>query len=187
MTGEASEATSNSQLRQLFDDLDDSNSGFLDREDVAKLARAMGVTLSRHELDDTMRTMDSNGSGDAMSEEFDGHVTYAEFERWWHSRESGGQGLFPTLKVSGAVVFSTAAGMLKAAVTNVYQPVKIFISYWQIAGQLEMVLHFQFPPYLGEVVAVFKPLVAAIHGFVALECAGLTGGFYMAWSVCSCS
>ena len=68
-----------------------------------------------------------------------------------------------------------------------------------------MVLHFQFPQYLGDIVAganccklchkpyftklihrafvaVFKPLVAAIHGLVALECAGLTGGFYVAWT-----
>ena len=32
-----------------------------------------------------------------------------------------------------------------------------------------------------DMVRLFKPLVAAIHGFVALECAGLTGGFYVAW------
>lgn len=71
--------------------------------------------------------------------------------------------------------------MLKAAVTNCFQPVKIFISYWQIAGNMGVVLHFQFPPYLGNIIAVFKPLVAAVHGVVALECAGLTGGFYVAW------
>ena len=68
--------TSNSQLQQLFNDLDDKNSGFIDRNDVAKLARAMGATLSKHELDDTMKLMDSNG--DTTSESFDGHVTFDE-------------------------------------------------------------------------------------------------------------
>ena len=51
-----------------------------------------------------------------------------------------------------------------------------------VLGQMGMVLHFQFPPYLGSLIAIFKPLVAAIHGLVALECAGLTGGFYVAWT-----
>ena len=72
--------TSMSQLRQLFNDLDDTKSGFIDREDVAKLARAMGVTLSKHELDDTMKSIDTQ---DTMSDDFDGHVTFEEFEKWW--------------------------------------------------------------------------------------------------------
>ena len=43
-------------------------------------------------------------------------------------------------------------------------------------------MHFQFPPMLSQLIVVFKPLVAAIHGFVALEC--LHGsGFYMAWNI----
>jgi hypothetical protein len=43
-------------------------------------------------------------------------------------------------------------------------------------------MHFQFPPLLGELMMFFKPLVAAIHGFVALECVH-GSGFYMAWKI----
>lgn len=44
-------------------------------------------------------------------------------------------------------------------------------------------MHFQFPPKLAAIIKIFKPLVAAVHGAVALECAGMTGGFYTAWIV----
>ena len=43
-------------------------------------------------------------------------------------------------------------------------------------------MHFQFPPLLGELIMIFKPLVATIHGFVALECVH-GSGFYMAWKI----
>jgi hypothetical protein len=43
-------------------------------------------------------------------------------------------------------------------------------------------MHFQFPPLLGDLMLFFKPLVAAIHGFVALECMH-GSGFYMAWNI----
>jgi hypothetical protein len=62
------------------------------------------------------------------------------------------------------------------------QPLKLFISYWQIAAHMGAVLHFQFPPMLAELFAWFKPLVVNIQGVVALECAGLRG-FYQVWTV----
>jgi hypothetical protein len=135
------------------------------------LSTLLGVMLNKRQLDYAMREMDSNG---------DGCVAFPEFQNWWQSHEADG-GLFPVMKMSVAKLTATSSRIFLAGAEMSLQPFKIFISYWQIAGQIGNVLHFQFPPMLRELIAFFKPLVAAIHGLVALECAGVTGGFYTAW------
>merc|ERR1711871_1600407 len=87
------------------------------------------------------------------------------------------------MKVSLSTLFKSSSTLSVSVMSMSIQPAKLFISYWQVAAQIGPVLHFSFPPRLAELVKVFKPLVAAIHGFVALECAGLTEGFYTAWLI----
>ena len=61
----------------------DDGDGQLDREEVRKLARAMGVKMSDVEVDNAMAAMDRDGSGT---------VDLEEFTRWWKSaaREEAG-------------------------------------------------------------------------------------------------
>jgi serine/threonine protein kinase len=58
------------------------------------------------------------------------------------------------------------------------QPIKIFISYWQIASQLGPVLHFQFPPMLSNLMDSFRWIVTGIQGVVATECLPGVHGYY---------
>jgi serine/threonine protein kinase len=58
------------------------------------------------------------------------------------------------------------------------QPIKIFISYWQIASQLGPVLHFQFPPLLSALMDSFRWIVTGIQGVVAAECLPGVHGYY---------
>lgn len=60
------------------------------------------------------------------------------------------------------------------------QPFRIFLSYWQIAGQLTTVLHFKLPSMISGIFATFQPFVANISGLIALECAGLRN-WYTSW------
>ena len=56
----ASEA---SQLRQLFENLDQDKSGELDHQEVAQLMVQMGKELNARELDECMSEMDPDGNG----------------------------------------------------------------------------------------------------------------------------
>ena len=68
------ETTTDTQLRQLFAELDHDDSGELEREEVQQLMERMGKRLKCHELDGCMREMDPDGSGT---------VDYDEFSVWW--------------------------------------------------------------------------------------------------------
>ena len=161
------------QLRTVFERVDTNHSGHIDRDEVAELARSLGHHLTKAELDASMDLMDTNG---------DGLITFEEFAAWITTRDAkDGGGLFPVITISVSTLYKTSQQLLISVGGMSIQPLKLFISYWQIAAQLGPVLHFTFPPMMSNLIKVFKPLIAAIHGFVALECAGLTGGFYVAW------
>ena len=131
--------------------------------------------MTKSELDASMKLVDPNG---------DGLVTFEEFATWIKARSANdGGGLFPVASVSLSKLFKSSQALMISIWGMTIQPLRLFISYWQIAAQLGPVLHFSFPPIFAIIVKIFKPLVAAIHGFVALECAGLTGGFYVVWLV----
>ena len=83
-------------------------------------------------------------------------------------------------KISGMTIIRTSHRLLSSGVSMSAQPVKLFLSYWQIAAQLGAVLHFQFPSMLSGLFKFFRPFTANIHGLVALECAGLKD-FYSSW------
>ena len=112
----------------------------------------------------------------------DGLVAFEEFAPWIKSRNADeGGGLFPVAQVSLTTMLKSSEVLFLSLGSMSIQPMKLFISYWQIAAQLGPVLHFSFPPQMANLIKVFQPFVAALHGFVALECAGLTGGFYVVW------
>ena len=64
--------------RQVFDQLDEDKSGFLDRAEVEKasgwLGAGLGLIMSAAELDEQFSLMDPDG---------DGEVTFEEFDDWW--------------------------------------------------------------------------------------------------------
>ena len=60
-------------MRANFDAIDEDNSGYLDRNEVAKLANIMGADLKRRHLLDAMKQMDPTNSG---------QVTFDMFKNW---------------------------------------------------------------------------------------------------------
>ena len=113
----------------------------MDRDEVRQLAGLLGIALSSAELDASMAQMDDNG---------DGTIEFVEFEAWFRAREP--DGLFPSLKVSAATIFKTSERLLLSGASMTFQPVKIFLSYWQIAGHIHVRAGLRFfffwePPY----------------------------------------
>ena len=68
------------KLRQIFRDLDKDNSGYLDREEIALLAKRSGVELTDAQLDEALTVMDKDG---------DGIVDFPEFMSWWRLGTNG--------------------------------------------------------------------------------------------------
>lgn len=58
------------KLKGIFDAIDDDASGFLDRAELGNLAQRAGRHLSERQLDDAMRQMDVDGSGQVDLDEF---------------------------------------------------------------------------------------------------------------------
>jgi hypothetical protein len=111
-------------LRTLFESVDANHSGHIDRDEVAEMARSLGHYMTKTELDTSMTLMDPNG---------DGLVTFDEFASWIKARSADdGGGLFPVVKVSLSTLFKTSQGLLFSAGSMSIQPLKLFISYWQI-------------------------------------------------------
>ena len=71
----------------------------------------------------------------ARSVDAAGHVMVAELQKWWMSHEAE-DGLFRTVKLSLAQLVTTSERLLFAGLSVMYQPVKIFISYWQVVSQI---------------------------------------------------
>jgi hypothetical protein len=153
----------------IFAELDQDESGTLDIEEVRKLTRRLGMHLGAKKLAAAMNAMDSDGSG---------AVDRLELRRWIATLNTRRA----TRVVSSHTIIRTSKRLLASGLSMSIQPMKLFLSYWQIAAHMGAVLHFQFPPMIGELFTIFKPLVANIHGVVALECAGLRN-FYSAWVV----
>eukprot|EP01045_Picozoa_sp_COSAG04_P006006 COSAG04_NODE_288_length_17855_cov_32.496621_5_plen_996_part_00 len=65
-----------------------------------------------------------------------------------------------------AAVFVTSKRLFITGVHTSLQPIKIMISYFQVATQLGNVLHFEFPEMLATLMRSFKWLVAGIQGMV---------------------
>jgi Ca2+-binding EF-hand superfamily protein len=55
---------------QLFDDVDESGDGLLDKEEIKEVFNSKGVVLSTAELDQVYSEMDDDGSGEVDGEEF---------------------------------------------------------------------------------------------------------------------
>jgi hypothetical protein len=119
-TEQSVEGASSTMLQQLFAKIDENRSGFIERGEVAVLARALGLTLNKGELDAAMVEMDENG---------DGCIDSTEFEQWFQTHEQ--HGLFPALKLSFATTVATAERFLRGGVAMSLQPLKIFVSYWR--------------------------------------------------------
>jgi hypothetical protein len=154
---------------QIFEELDEDGSGSLDQTEIQELMKRIGKPLSAGELRDAMAEMDKDQSGS---------VDVLEFRSWLHKQNKSKV----TRVISGSTIFKTSKRVLVSGASMSIQPLKLFISYWQIAAHMGAVLHFQFPPMLATLFAWFKPLVVNIQGVVALECAGLRG-FYSIWFV----
>lgn len=67
-------------VKVLFDTLDDDGSGALSREEVVKLAKSLGASLTRVEVDAAMKEMDKDGSEE---------VDFLEFYAWWNGAADG--------------------------------------------------------------------------------------------------
>ena len=67
------------ELRDCFARIDKDNSGSIERDEIAELAVEMGRPLRDWELDEAMRTMDADGSGE---------VDFDEFEHWWNAHDA---------------------------------------------------------------------------------------------------
>jgi Ca2+-binding EF-hand superfamily protein len=69
--------------RQLFNELDEDGSGYLDRAEVEKaaglLGSSLGILMDTDQQDAAFRAMDPDG---------DGEVTFEEFDVWWKGVEA---------------------------------------------------------------------------------------------------
>ena len=70
-------------VRQVFDALDDDDSGYLDRAEVEKAAGILGGALG-----ELMSEGDVQKCFDSMDPDGDGQVTFEEFEVWWKWQEA---------------------------------------------------------------------------------------------------
>jgi Ca2+-binding EF-hand superfamily protein len=75
MTSDDDEATR--EAREIFTHFDRNGNGTIDIREFASLMRALGALGSIDELISGMEAVDSNA---------DGHLTFAEFARWWNDR-----------------------------------------------------------------------------------------------------
>ena len=62
------------ELKQVFEDVDDDNSGYLDREELVSLGQRLGKRLTTRELEQAMLEMDDDESG---------KIDLEEFSNWW--------------------------------------------------------------------------------------------------------
>lgn len=148
--------------QDAFSALDADSSGQLDRDEARRIfEKAAGRTLTEDEL---TTAMDVDGTVD-------------ELNRFLRLKS---EIVTATRVVTKHAIMRSCKRLLKALVSISAQPIKIFMSYFQIAGQLATVLHFHFPPMMSNLFAFFQPLVANVQGLVALECAGLRD-YYKAW------
>jgi hypothetical protein len=166
-TRPASQDLAGDAIDVVFEELDEDGSGQLDQEEVAQLAERMGKKLTAQQLTEAMAAMDVDGSGS---------VDRLELRRWLATLGTRQA----TRVVTSHAIIRTSKRLLSSGASMSVQPAKLFLSYWQIAAHMGAVLHFQFPPLISNLFAIFKPLVANIHGVVALECAGLRD-FYSTW------
>ena len=67
------------ELREAFDTFDKDKSGFLERDEIAHLARYMGQSLQDWQIDEALRMMDTDGSGS---------VDFEEFSDWWQASDA---------------------------------------------------------------------------------------------------
>ena len=72
------EPTNDSDLRQLFDDLDKDGGGSLCRAEIRQLLDSLGKRLSTEQMDTLMSALDTDGSG---------AVDFAEFSGWWWAQK----------------------------------------------------------------------------------------------------
>eukprot|EP01052_Picozoa_sp_SAG31_P001698 SAG31_NODE_57_length_29727_cov_12.584568_19_plen_2101_part_00 len=70
------------RVKDLFEQMDADQSGWLSKDEIFMLVRTLGLKLSNSQLQAAMAEMDEDGSGEVM---------YDEFESWWMAqRERGG-------------------------------------------------------------------------------------------------
>ena len=73
-------------LTQLFRDYDKDGSGSIDRDELSAGLRALGLRLSREEVDGVMAYLDTDGGGDVDLEEFIEHFKVLRAERGYAAR-----------------------------------------------------------------------------------------------------
>ena len=92
--------------RQVFDALDEDDSGFLDRAEVEKasgvLGAGLGFIMSAAELDRQFALIDPDG---------DGEVTFEEFKVWWKGVEAEPGGLISQALLEVGVAVTSGASM----------------------------------------------------------------------------
>ena len=92
----------NDKLQGIFDAIDEDCSGYLDRGELGHLAERAGRHLNERQLDDAMRTMDVDGSG---------QVDFEEFANWWENGKIE--------QPKGSVVFSRITDQVERKVRDV--------------------------------------------------------------------
>ena len=95
-------ARAQDKMREIFDSIDEDNSGYLDRQELGHLAKRAGRHLNERQLDDAMRAMDADNSG---------QVDFEEFCDWWENGK-----IEPP---QGSEVFSRITDQVERKVSNV--------------------------------------------------------------------
>jgi hypothetical protein len=67
-------------MLKVFKSFDKDNSGFIDINELADVAKDLGRTLDANELAESMRDLDVNK---------DNKISYEEFSQWWLSGRQG--------------------------------------------------------------------------------------------------
>ena len=68
--------TDSEELQLIFKEVDEDDSGYLDKAEVGVLCERLGMQFTLHEIDDVMRIIDDDGSG---------AVNVIEFEEYWRN------------------------------------------------------------------------------------------------------
>jgi hypothetical protein len=91
---------------EVFDTFDLDNSGFIDSNELNELLIEVGVKLSEDKLDEAIKVMDDDESGE---------IGFEEFHAWFKAHRESKKSWLPTVSLSAIV----NAGMSRRAKTNV--------------------------------------------------------------------
>ena len=100
------------QLEEMFNEMDTSGDGALDKEEIGAVFTKMGVTLSQADLDDAMAEMDADNGGD---------VDFEEFKQWWDRNIESADGSSNPVFVQLRAISDDKRHKLKALKQSLYK------------------------------------------------------------------